>query len=298
MITIDHVTKKYGRAVALEDICCNIDNGSIYGLIGYNGAGKTTLLKTICGIYRPEAGKVTVDGRAIYEDETLKRQFFIMTEELYFLPQADLMAMRQFYRGYYATWNDHTFDKLVQLFGLDVRKKISGFSKGMQRQAGLILAFAVRPAYLLLDEAFDGLDLAMRLLMKKLLDLYVAKTGATVVITSHNLRELEGIVDKIGMIKDQRLFLDASVTEMRQRCHKYQFTLAKGLDSAVLQKLAHKRLQRQDNGFVSIMEGAPEAVTRQIQEVGGQDIRVSDITLEEFFLNEREQTFDAWETIF
>lgn len=214
MITVNDVSKKFGKKQVLRNISCEISDGQIYGLIGYNGAGKTTLLKIISGIYRPDSGEVLLNGKPVLQADDLKKQLFIMTEEVYFLPQADLLQMRSFYRGYYPTWHDETFYRLVEIFGLDLRQKIHGFSKGMQRQVGLILAFSVRPQFLFLDEAFDGLDLSMRHLMKDMLDAYVAATNATVVISSHNLRELEGIVDGIGMIRDNRLTFHGSVDDI------------------------------------------------------------------------------------
>lgn len=244
MISIEHVTKKYGKTPAVQDVTCTIAAGSIYGLIGYNGAGKTTLLKTIAGIYRPEEGRVTIDGRPVYENEGLKERLFIMTEELYFLPQATLQTMRWFYKGYYPNWSDRTFEKLLAIFDLDPAVKISGFSKGMQRQAGILLALSTRPQYLLLDEAFDGLDLAKRNLMKKLLKRYAKEKIAIVVISSHNLREMEGIIDGVGMLKDRRLFFHSSVQEMKRSRIKYRFSCGFDLTDEDLQGagLSQRRL--------------------------------------------------------
>ncbi len=216
MIEISHVGKKFGKKSVLDDINLNIDEEQIYGLIGYNGAGKTTLLKIINGIYRPEAGKVCINGVPVYENEKLKKQMFMMTEELFFLPQATLQSMEKFYRGYYEHWDTKIFWKLVGLFGLTPTQKISGFSKGMQRQAGLIIAFATGTKYLFLDEAFDGLDLGIRKLMRKILRLYVEEKKVTVILTSHNLQELEECVDKFGMIKDTKLICDLYVEDIKK----------------------------------------------------------------------------------
>lgn len=237
MITINNVSKKFGKKQVLHNITCEIKQGSIYGLIGYNGAGKTTLLKIISGVYRPDSGEVCLDGKPVLKANDLKKELFIMTEEVYFLPQADLMQMRKFYKGYYPNWNDNTFFKLTEIFGLNLRQKIHGFSKGMQRQVGLILAFSVRPKFLFLDEAFDGLDLAMRRLMKDMLDAYVKATNATVIITSHNLRELEGIVDGIGMIRDNRLTFHGSVEDIRPASLEEFFLTEKEQKHYDLQKI-------------------------------------------------------------
>lgn len=240
MIEISHVTKRFGGKHVLNDISLVIPGQMIYGLIGYNGAGKTTLLKIINGIYRPDGGNVMIDGNPVYEKEEQKRKMFMMTEELYFLQQATLRDMNRFLRGYYEKWDEQVFERLTDIFGLDCRQKISGFSKGMQRQAGIITAFSAGPEYLFLDEAFDGLDLGVRRMMRRMVRLYVRDRKACVILTSHNLQELEECVDRFGMIKDGKLICDRSVKDIRE---------------------------------------------------GGQ-------SLEEYFLNEKEEKGDDWEDIF
>ncbi|SDB22264.1 ABC transporter ATP-binding protein [Eubacterium oxidoreducens] len=214
MIDIEHISKHFDSHCVLKDISISIPSGCIYGLIGYNGAGKTTLLKIIAGIYRSDEGHVLVNGEKIYENELAKRQLFLMTEELYFFKQASLLDAQKFYRGYYPNWNSDIFQKLVSLFELDPKERILEFSKGMQRQAALALAFASMPKYLLLDEAFDGLDLGIRKTMRKLLFTYVKQTDATVILTSHNLSELEECADRFGMLNASSLICDMDVDEI------------------------------------------------------------------------------------
>ncbi|MDR1028637.1 MAG: ABC transporter ATP-binding protein [Clostridiales Family XIII bacterium] len=217
MIEVRGVSKGYFGVPVLEDITFTADDGAVCGLIGYNGAGKTTLLRVMAGVYRPERGEALLDGEPVYENTARKSRTFMLTEDLFFLPQADLDAMRDFYVGYYPAWDDAIYEKLCGAFGLDRGRKIAGFSKGMRRQAGIILAFSSAPRYLLLDEIFDGLDLAMRRVTRALLADYVRATGATVVVTSHNLRELEDGIDKIAMIRQNRLAFVGSVAEIRER---------------------------------------------------------------------------------
>ncbi len=298
MISIEHVTKKYGKTPAIEDVTCTISDGSIYGLIGYNGAGKTTLLKTIAGIYRPEEGRVVIDGQSVYENEELKQNLFIMTEELYFLPQATLQTMRWFYKGYYPNWNDHTFEKLLTVLDLDPVVKISGFSKGMQRQAGILLALSSHPRYLLLDEAFDGLDLAKRNLMRKLLEHYVKKKNSIVVISSHNLREMEDLVDDVGMIKDHRLFFHSSVKEMKRSRIKYRFSCGFNLKGGDLPASGFRQLQQEKGFYTCIADGDDATVLARIRALGAEDIQTLPITLEEFFLHEMEPEIYDLEALF
>ncbi len=288
MISIEHVTKKYGKIAAIEDITCSIASGSIFGLIGFNGAGKTTLLKTIAGIYRPEEGRVIIGGQPVYENEGVKQHLFIVTEELYFLPQATLQTMRWFYEGYYPNWSNRTFTRLLTILDLDPAAKIGSFSKGMQQQAGLLLALSTRPQYILLDEAFDGLDLARRNLMKKLLGLYVQEKKAIVIISSHNLREMEGIVDSIGMIKDHRLFFHSTVKEMKASRIKYRFYCDFDVRVEDLQTAGLRQLQQEDGFYTCIAEGEGAETLARITALGAKNIQALPVTLEEFFLHEKE----------
>ena len=207
MIELKSVTKKYGKHTIVRDVNCIYENGKVYGLIGYNGSGKTTLLKTIAGIFRQEEGEILAEGVSTYENEEFRRNSFLMTEELFFDPQSTPDGMRRIYRGYYPTWSDELYGRLLHLFGLEGTAKIAGFSKGMQRQTGLLLALSVMPRYLFLDETFDGLDLAKRQMLTKILKNYTSRRNALVIVTSHYLNELEHIADEIGMIDGDRLIV-------------------------------------------------------------------------------------------
>lgn len=207
MIELRSVTKKYGRHTVVKDAGCVYEDGRIYGLIGYNGSGKTTLLKTIAGIYRADGGTILSDGVPTEENEDYRRESFLMTEELFFAPQSTPDGMRRLYRGYYPSWNDRVYERMLRLFGLDPKAKIAGFSKGMQRQTGLLLALSVMPRYLFLDETFDGLDIARRRILAKILRRYASDQGALIIVTSHYLNELEHIVDEVGMIDGERLVI-------------------------------------------------------------------------------------------
>ncbi len=202
MIQVEQVSKKFGDAYVLKDVSFEAEEGLVYGLVGYNGVGKTTLMKVIGGIYRPDSGTVRINGEPVFENAHVKKQCFFMTEEATFFSQASLNQMRKFYRGYYENWSDATFKGLVRMFGLNPNMKIGRFSKGMQRQASLTLAFSTRSDYFFLDESFDGLDLNMRRLMRDMLIYYARTFGAFLLVSSHNLLELEDLADQIGMLDD------------------------------------------------------------------------------------------------
>ncbi len=205
MIRVEQVSKKFGDTYVLKDVSFEAEEGQVYGLVGYNGVGKTTLMKIIGGIYRPDSGEVQINGEPVFENARIKKQCFFMTEQATFFAQASLNQMRKFYRGYYEHWSDDTFEGLVRMFGLNPDMKIGRFSKGMQRQASLTLAFSTRSDYFFLDESFDGLDFNMRRLMRDMLLYYARTFGALLLVSSHNLRELEDLADQIGMLDEGQI---------------------------------------------------------------------------------------------
>ena len=202
MLELRSVKKKYEKNYIITDATVKYDDGRIYGLAGYNGAGKTTLLKTMAGIDRPDGGEIIADGVSAVDNSVFRQNSFLMTEELFFDPQSTLDGMSRFYQGYYPSWDGDVFEKLLAISGLDRSMKIAGFSKGMQRQTGLILALSTVPHYLFLDETFDGLDIVKRSLLAKLLRSYADKRNALIVVTSHYLGELERMVDSVALIED------------------------------------------------------------------------------------------------
>lgn len=217
MIEVTGISKRFGAHTALSGITLSVEDGMVYGLVGYNGAGKTTLLKIIAGVYKPDAGEVRIDGVPMHNDRVSHDSLFIVADEPFFLPQATPETMRSFYRGYYPHWSDDVYERMLALFDLDPTAKITGFSKGMQRQLGILLGFATGVRTMLLDESFDGLDLSKRNLLKRLLKQYAREKGASVILSSHNLRELEDAADHLGMIKGCKLTFDGSVAEVHER---------------------------------------------------------------------------------
>lgn len=296
MIEVGHVTKSFGRTCVLRDVSFLVPEGKIYGLIGYNGVGKTTLLKIISGIYRPEKGTVKIGGMAAYENPAVKRQCFFMTEEVTFFQQASLLDMRKFYRGYYRSWNDHAYQELLKVFGISPDKKIGSFSKGMQRQAGLILAFSSGVSVLFLDEAFDGLDYSMRCLMKEMLRYYVKAKKASILISSHNLYELEDLADSIGMLSEGELIFNDTTAHMKEQYQKCVFEAPEGIDGDSRVGLLH--LKKDGETWECIIHGTRAEAYRILEELKAENIRIRPIQLEEFFEIEREMKRVDWEKVF
>ena len=296
MISVEHVYKRFARSPVLEDISFTAGPGEIYGLIGYNGVGKTTLMKIISGIYRPDKGTVLMDGVPVYENTEKKKQCFFMTEEATYFLQSSLADMRKFYRGYYANWSDKTFYGLIDLFEVDPDMKINRFSKGMQRQAALVLAFATHSRYLFLDEAFDGLDFSIRRTMRELLKYYAEKKQAVLIVSSHNLRELEDLVDKIGMLNQGKLVFDDSTGRMRERFCSCSFQM--DAEGDVLNGADVQLLERNGNSFFCILECERQQAISRLEALGASSIEVQPVKLEEFFMTERKEKRIDWKEIF
>ncbi len=219
MIEVKSLTKKFGDFTALEDLSFKVDKTSVYGLVGYNGAGKTTLLKTISGVYKADEGEVLIDGVNVFDSTVERQRLFYVPDQIYFEPNSTILSMAKFYCGYYPDFSFDTLDKLCDVFGLDKNAKLNSFSKGMQRQAEMILGMSTNPLILLLDESFDGLDPAKRNLMNKMLVEYVAEKGCSVIVSSHNLHELVDICDHIALINGKKIVLDCCVNDISEsRC--------------------------------------------------------------------------------
>ncbi len=296
MLEVQGITKFFGDINVLSDISFQADQGEICGLIGYNGVGKTTLLKIICGIYRPDRGKVLLNGEPVYENAVIKQKCFFMTEEATYFAQSDLLQMRRFYRGYYPEWSDKTFYGLIELFGVSPEMKISRFSKGMQRQAGLILAFSTRSRYLYLDEAFDGLDFTMRRMMKEMLKYYAEQQNALLIISSHNLKELENLADHIGMLSEGKMIFYDSTARMQEQFHTCRFCLDE--QNADFGILSAQLLEKEENGYLCILECTRQEAEERLKKVGAKNIHIRPIQLEEFFRKERKEKEVDWKEIF
>ena len=288
MIQVNGLTKKFGDFTALSALDCTIPAGCIYGLVGSNGAGKSTLLRLICGIYRPDKGNVTLDGRNIYENPELKEKLVFVPDELYFLPQANMLRMAQTYASFYPRFDRSRFSELTDAFKLNPKANLGTFSKGMRRQAATVLALACKTNFLFLDETFDGLDPIMRNLVKKVLYADVAERGATAIITSHSLRELEDTCDQLALLHKGGIVFESDVQNLKTTLfkvqiafdHDYDHTLFSGFD--VLNFTKH--------GSVSnlIVRGDRDKVVHDLRTKSPILMEVLPLSLEEVFLYEME----------
>ena len=215
MLKANDLVKRFGDTIALDGLNTEIGRGCIYGLVGPNGSGKSTLMRLMCGVYRPDGGSITLEGEPVFENIAAKDRILYLSDDLYFPPNSTVEELAAFYRGLYSGFSTETYQKLCGCFPLEMKKSLSTFSKGQRRQAALLAALCCHADYLLLDEAFDGLDPVIRLMVKKLLAEEIAERGATVVISSHNLRELEDLCDQIGLLSAGRLLFEKDIDVLK-----------------------------------------------------------------------------------
>lgn len=222
MIIAENLEKNFDKVTALADLNLNVKKGSIYGLVGTNGAGKTTALKHITGILKADGGTVKIDGENVYENINIKKRLGFIPDDLSFFSIYNLNDAARLYRALYPSWNEELFSDMTKKFDLDIKRKMSKFSKGMQKQAAFALTMAARPDFLILDEPIDGLDPIVRKLVWKYIVDAVAEREMTVLVSSHNLREMEGICDSIGILANGRMVIERDLDELKSDIHKIQ----------------------------------------------------------------------------
>lgn len=286
MIEIKNLTKKYGSFTAIEDISFTVDKSSIYGLVGYNGAGKTTLLKTAAGMLKADDGEILFDGENIFDNGLVRSNLLYVPDEAYFIKGASLERMGKFYKDYYPNFSTKVFKNMTEAMGLDPKKNLGSFSKGMQRQAVVILALSTMPKYMLLDEVFDGIDPHKRNLCKKIFLEYMAETGCSIIMSSHNLQEISDLCDHVALINGKKLAMNVSVDDASNAYVKYRLIFDRDIDKSIFDGIENKGINI-DNKFATIIVPSNFNDNRL---ASLRPIHMDSVTLslEEVFLNEME----------
>ncbi len=284
MIEIKALRKRFGDFQALDGLTLNVPSGSVYGLVGPNGAGKTTAIKHITGIYRQDSGEVLLDGAPVYENPEAKQKIAYIPDEIYYFPQAGIRDMAEFYRGVYPNFNEERYRKLGEAFNLNERMPMKRMSRGMQKQAAFRLAMSLAPEVLVLDEPVDGLDPVMRRQIWSLLLADVAERGMTVLISSHNLRELEDVCDHVGIIHGGKTLLERSLSELQDNIVKVQLVLPEGAVLPEGLQLLHA--SRTGQVQTLIVRGRSEDLSAKIAACGPLFFDLLPLTLEEIFIYE------------
>ena len=280
MLKLQNVTKRFGECIALDDLTMEVPKGAVYGLVGPNGAGKSTAIRCALGVFRPDSGTVTVEGQPVFENPAVKVRMCAIPDEIFYFPSATLEDMRKFYRGVYPAFDDKLFDRLYEVFQLPKNSPLRRFSKGMQKQAAFHLSICTRPDLLVLDEPVDGLDPVMRRQVWSLILSEVAQRETTVLISSHNLRELEDICDHVGIMDKGRMLLERSLEDIQGSTVKLQIVgqLPEGLN--VLHESKSGRLA------TYIIRGSAAEVTDAVAAVNPAYFDVLPLSLEEIFIYE------------
>ena len=289
MIRIKDVTKTFGAIRALDGVSAEINAGSIYGLIGSNGSGKSTLLRIMCGVFLADSGYVELDGANVYENSKLKQNIVYLSDELFFLPHSTMNDMALFYKSIYSSFDIERFKKLTGIFGLDPNRKISTFSRGMTKQASILLGLSLQPKYMFLDETFDGLDPVVRQLVKRLIAEEVAERKMTPVIASHNLRELEDICDHVGLLHQGGILFDRELDDMKLNIHKLQLVLREETSIDALSPLNILEHTSRGRMHTIVCRGTLEEINAVILPLEPVYYENIPLTLEEIFISEMEE---------
>ncbi|MBQ9988438.1 MAG: ABC transporter ATP-binding protein [Clostridia bacterium] len=286
MIKANGLIKKFGHKPVLNGLSCTIPSGCVYGLVGSNGAGKSTLLRLLAGVYKADGGTVEVDGAPVYENPDVKEKCVLVADELYFLPQSNMLRMADLYAAAYPAFDRARFKTLTEAFRLDPKANLSTFSKGMRRQAAIVLSLSCHASYLFIDEAFDGLDPVMRALVKKAVYADMAERGATTVITSHSLRELEDTCDQLALLHQGGILLESEVDNLKTSLFKLQVAFREPFDKTKFSFLAPIDYVQHGSVATLVLRGDRAVATTAMQAMEPILIEMLPLTLEEVFVHE------------
>ncbi|MGM7701785.1 ABC transporter ATP-binding protein [Pseudalkalibacillus sp. Hm43] len=286
MIVVNKISKELDDTEALSDVSFTVKKGSIYGLLGSNGAGKTTLLRIIAGVLKESKGNITIDNLPVFENTQVKERMIFIPDTLYFFSQYTVRQMANFYRSMYPSWNEERFQQLSEVFDIDVKKKIQKFSKGMQRQVAFWISLSAMPDILILDEPIDGLDPVMRKKVKNLILQDVAEREMTVLISSHNLREIEDICDHIGILHKGELLLEKELDDLKSDVHKVQVAFKEGIPEGLFEDVRVLYKEERGSVLLCIVQGRAEEVEKQIEQYNPVIFDLLPLTLEEIFIYE------------
>ncbi len=288
MIEAKNISKSFDGFCALDDISCVIPDGCIYGLVGTNGAGKSTLLRIMTGVYKQDKGELTYDGRPVYENSMVKKDIVYVPDELYFLPGANLNRMAKLYAAAYPGFDREKFVKFTEDLRLDRKKSIAAFSKGMKRQAAIVLALSCCPKYMFFDETFDGLDPVMRNLIKAIICQEVEQRRAVAVITSHSLRELEDTCDQLALLHKGGIVLESELSDLKTNMFKVQTAFLDDYDRSRFDGIDILHFTKRGSVSNIIVRGDREEIVARFNSLRPVILDILPLTLEEVFTYEVE----------
>ena len=285
MIEVRDVVKKFDGFAALDGATLSVPTGSVYGLVGPNGAGKSTIIRHLTGIYRQDSGTVAIGGESVWENAALKSRIAAIPDDWYYFNQASIRDMMRFYKGFYPNFSMERYEKLKEVFSIDEKKTIRRLSKGMQKQVAFWLALSCMPDYLILDEPVDGLDPVMRRQVWSLMMGDVSERGTTVLVSSHNLRELEDVCDHVGIMDHGKVLLERSLAQLQDNMVKLQVVFQDGV-TEVPPELPVLHASKVGRIHTLIMRMDAEEATAKLSTYNPLLVDAVPLTLEEIFIYE------------
>ena len=286
MLEAKNVVKTFDGFRALDSLNMTVPKGAVYGLVVPNGAGKSTIIRHLAGIYRQDSGEVLLDGQPVYENPAVKQRMTVIGDDWYYFPQANIREMARFFAGLYSAFSWERYEKLKQVFPLDEKMMLRRMSKGMQKQAAFWLAVCCMPEYLILDEPVDGLDPVMRRQVWSLLLGDVSERGTTVLVSSHNLRELEDVCDHVGILNRGQVLLERSLSDLQDNTVKLQVAYAGVTEPMLPSELNILHRSHVGRVYTYIVRGSRAEILRRMEITEPILLESIPLTLEEIFIYE------------
>ena len=286
MIEVKNIVKTFDGFTALDGASITVPDGGVYGLVGPNGAGKSTIIRHLTGIYAPDSGEVLVEGEPVYENPAKKALLAVIPDDWFYFPSSTIFDMMRFYRGFYPNFDGNRYEKFKEVFSLPETSPLRRMSKGMQKQAAFWLAMCCRPKYLILDEPVDGLDPVMRRQVWSLMMSDVTEHGTTVLVSSHNLRELEDVCDHVGIMNKGRVLLERSLSDLQENIVKLQAVWKPGEVPVLPRELEVLHTSHVGRVYTYIVRGKAQEITRQLQVHQPLMLEALPLSLEEIFIYE------------
>ena len=288
MIKIENLSKKYDKDNVIDNLNCEVKDGCIYGLVGSNGAGKSTLLRLINGIFKADSGSILIDGEEVFENEKIKQELVFVPDDLFFYPGYTLLDTAKYYEAMYKKFDMEYLKKLAGMLKLDLNRKINTFSKRMKRQCALICALSTKAKYMFFDETFDGLDPVIRNTMKKIMASLMEESNTTIVMTSHNLRELEDICDNLGLLHKGGILFESDIDSIKTNMYKVQISLKDDFSKDSFNDLEVINFKKVGSVATLIIDDKKGNSKKKLEKLNPIILDYLPLTLEEVFIYEME----------
>ena len=292
LIEIKGVTKKYGDYTAIENVNITVEDSSVFGIAGFNGCGKTTLLNVCAGVFKAEEGVVLLDGADAFDNSKERKEMFYLTDDTWFPAKNSVLSSAKYYAEYFPNFDFDVLQEVCDLFGLNSKANIKSLSKGMKKQAGLAIAFAASPKYLLIDETFDGLDPHKREILRKLLLEYINTTGASVIISSHNLADISDLCDHIAIINGKSVILNCAIEDISEHYRRVYLTFENPINEGLFKGVNYRKCELTERTATLLICGDVEKEIEKLSALGAENMKTELLTLEEVFSEETEAITD------